>query len=193
MKNGCVAKISRKRSSVVNACQHWKDHRNDFPDLVNAKQYVEAAHSLARSPPAGTLKKIRVNGDAIFYNPKSNTFAITNKLGVPRTIYKQNIQKHPHSTNMDITMQKDRNYTLNCRVCGLDQGFEPWGEDGKTPSFIICGCCGVEFVYEDCTVEYVKKFREEWIKNGVKRFRPKRQPKNWSLVEQMKNIPEEFR
>lgn len=35
-----------------------------------------------------------------------------------------------------------------CRVCGLYLGYQPWGEDGKTPSYEICPCCGVEFGYE---------------------------------------------
>jgi hypothetical protein len=80
-----------------------------------------------------------------------------------------------------------------CKVCGLDQGFEPWGEDGETPSFDICGCCGVQFGYQDCNVEYVKKFREKWFKNGAEWHCPKERPENWSLEEQMKNIPEEFK
>ena len=90
-------------------------------------------------------------------------------------------------------MDRNKAHIFNCRVCGLDQGFEPWGEDGKTPSFDICRCCGTTFGYEDCNVECVKKYRMEWLKNGAKWFRPKICPENWSLEEQMKNIPEEFR
>ena len=90
-------------------------------------------------------------------------------------------------------MHSNKDTIYNCRVCGLDQGFEPWGEDDKTPTFDICGCCGVQFGYEDCNVFYVKKFREEWIKNGAKWFCPKDKPENWLLEEQMKNIPAEYK
>jgi len=84
-------------------------------------------------------------------------------------------------------------HEFNCRVCGLDQGFKPWGEDGNLPTFDICDCCGVQFGYEDCNVFYVKKFRDEWIKNGAKWFTPKDRPENWSLAEQLKQIPEQFK
>ncbi len=39
-----------------------------------------------------------------------------------------------------------KNEAYHCRVCGLKQDFKPWGEDGKTPTFEICGC-GVSHIY----------------------------------------------
>lgn len=92
---------TKKKSSVQNAYKHWGDHHKDFPGLLNSKQYVEATRHFTRNPPLGTLTKIRPNGDVIFYHPASNTFAITNKLGVPRTMYKPNIKRHPYSTNVE--------------------------------------------------------------------------------------------
>lgn len=85
------------------------------------------------------------------------------------------------------------NKIFNCRVCGLDQGFEPWGNDGETPSFDICGCCGVQFGYQDCNEFYVKKFRQEWLEKGANWFDPKEMPEGWSLEEQMKGIPDQFK
>lgn len=82
---------------------------------------------------------------------------------------------------------------LACRVCGKIQDDPPWGEDGETPAFEICGCCGVDFGYQDCTLETVKKFREEWLKKGGKWIAPDEKPANWSLEEQMKKIPKEYR
>jgi hypothetical protein len=90
-------------------------------------------------------------------------------------------------------MQKEARFVFNCRVCGYDQGFEPWGEDGETPTFDICDCCGVQFGYEDCNELYVNKFRQEWINNGTKWFTPHDKPPGWSLEEQMKGIPDEFK
>ena len=90
-------------------------------------------------------------------------------------------------------MNKNRNHVFNCRVCGLNQGFEPWGEDGETPSFDICDCCGVTFGYQDCKITAIRKHRNQWLENGAKWFSPKEKPENWSLEEQMKYIPEEFR
>ncbi|WP_407906848.1 hypothetical protein [Escherichia coli] len=44
-----------------------------------------------------------------------------------------------------------------CRVCGAEQPEAPWGDDGETPTYDICNCCGVEFGYEDSTVQSIKK------------------------------------
>ena len=45
-------------------------------------------HNFVRSPPEGTLIKVRKNGDTLYYNPKTNIFAIKNANGTPRTMYK---------------------------------------------------------------------------------------------------------
>jgi hypothetical protein len=82
-----------------------------------------------------------------------------------------------------------------CRVCGLFQGEDhpPWGSDGKCPSFDICECCGVEFGYGDCFLDDVKRARKEWLDKGAFWNDPKYRPKNWSLEEQLNNIPEKFK
>ena len=89
-------------------------------------------------------------------------------------------------------MPNDPN-NLACRVCGNIQSDLPWGEDGQTPTFELCGCCGVDFGYQDCTLVYVKKFREEWLKKGGKWANPDKKPSNWSLKEQLKQIPQEYK
>ena len=47
-----------------------------------------------------------------------------------------------------------------CRVCGLDQGEPIWGEDGRTPTYGICSCCGVEFGYGDEDRENCRTIRK---------------------------------
>jgi len=61
------------------------------------------------------------------------------------------------------------------------------------PTFNICPCCGVEFGYEDMTVQSAKKFRDKWICEGMKWFRHECMPESWSWDEQKKSIPEAFR
>ena len=73
-------------------------------------------------------------------------------------------------------------------VCGYQLNYLPWGEDGKTPCFDICPCCGVEFGNEDYTEESLKEYRAKWISEGAHWFDPKLQPQNWSLQEQISNI-----
>jgi len=40
------------------------------------------------------------------------------------------------------------------------------------PTFNICPCCGVEFGYEDMTIQDTKKYREKWICSGMGWFTP---------------------
>lgn len=53
-----------------------------------------------------------------------------------------------------------------CRVCGYEPGLAPWGEDGISPSWEICACCGVEFGYEDATAAGVVSHRARWLADG---------------------------
>ncbi|MBT0728325.1 hypothetical protein HGT73_13300 [Rosenbergiella australiborealis] len=79
---------TKKKEPVSNAYGHWDKHKNEFPQYQNSKQYVEAAHSFVTKPPAGTLIKTRSNGDTLYYNPGTNTFASKDASGVPRTMFK---------------------------------------------------------------------------------------------------------
>jgi hypothetical protein len=88
-------------------------------------------------------------------------------------------------------MHSKENYY--CRVCGLKQEDPPWGENGNTPSFTICDCCGVEFGYEDRTEQSIKMYRKRWINEGAKWFKPQRKPKNWNLKDQLEQIPKKYR
>lgn len=64
-------------------------------------------------------------------------------------------------------MLSDDGERWRCRVCGLRQGSPPWGEDGKTPSFEICDCCGVEFGYEDASPKAAEAYRQAWLARGA--------------------------
>ncbi|ENU31605.1 hypothetical protein F991_00372 [Acinetobacter sp. CIP-A165] len=87
----------------------------------------------------------------------------------------------------------DNNENLACRVCGFIQCEEPWGEDGSTPNFMICACCGTEFGYEDCTKESVKVQRDKWLDAGGRWWELKNKPNNWDMNEQLKNIPIDYK
>lgn len=75
-------------SGTQSAFAHWKDHRKEFPEFQNAKQYVEAAKKFVKTPPKDVLKKQRENGDVLFYQPKTNTFAVVNKKGLLKTMFR---------------------------------------------------------------------------------------------------------
>ncbi len=76
------------KSRVQNAFGHWKKHGAEFPELQNSKQYADAVREFVTSPPAGTLTKTRPNGDVLFFNPQTNTFAVRASNGAPRTMFR---------------------------------------------------------------------------------------------------------
>ena len=92
---------TKKSEPVNNAYGHWTKHSKEFPEYQNAKQYVDAAHNFVTNPPAGTLTTTRKNGDTIYYNPSSNTFAVKNADGVPKTMFRPEPADHGYPTNLD--------------------------------------------------------------------------------------------
>lgn len=79
-----------------------------------------------------------------------------------------------------------------CRVCGFVDDDPPWGEDGKSPTFAYCSCCGVEFGYQDASLAGIRKFRDEWIRDGAPWSDPEFKPSNWDLDKQLSSIPADF-
>jgi hypothetical protein len=76
-----------------------------------------------------------------------------------------------------------------CTICGYSELEEaPWGDDGKTPSFSICDCCGVEFGYEDATEEGKLQYRKQWIDSGFRWFEESKKPGGWNPKIQLKKI-----
>jgi hypothetical protein len=79
-----------------------------------------------------------------------------------------------------------------CRVCGFRLQDPPWGDDGKSPSYDFCSCCGVEFGYGDASIIAIKTRREKWITSGANWDEPKLRPVNWNLEDQLQNVPKEY-
>lgn len=76
------------KSGVENALGHFKKHGAEFPEYANATQYARGARDFVTNPPAGTLSKVRANGDTLFYNPTTNTFAVQRGDGALRTMFR---------------------------------------------------------------------------------------------------------
>ena len=74
----------------ANAREHWEKHGGDFPELHGAQDYERAARGFVAAPPSGTLTKHRTNGDTLFYDPATNTFAVADRDGEPRTFFRPN-------------------------------------------------------------------------------------------------------
>lgn len=95
-----TANPRRGLSGPQNALEHFKKHGHEFGH-VNAKQYVDATHAFTKHPPAGTLTKVRPNGDTVFFHAGSDTFAVVDRTGTPRTMFKPDPGVHGHPTNLD--------------------------------------------------------------------------------------------
>jgi filamentous hemagglutinin len=71
-----------------NAEEHWRKHGREFPEFHSAQEYEQGALRFLTHPPAGTLTKTRANGDTLFYDPATNTFAVKDRRGEPRTFFR---------------------------------------------------------------------------------------------------------
>ena len=78
---------SRKFSAQQNAERAFDRNGRAFgADDLDA--FVKKAHAFVDHPPKGTQTLTRANGDTLFYDPKGNVFAVANKQGAPRTMFK---------------------------------------------------------------------------------------------------------
>jgi pyocin large subunit-like protein len=78
---------SRRYSAEESARRAFERNGEAF-GARDIDQYVKKAHAFVEHPPAGTQTLTRQNGDMLFYNAKANTFAVANKEGAPRTMFK---------------------------------------------------------------------------------------------------------
>jgi len=78
---------SRRYTAEENAQRAYERNGEAF-GAHSIDQFVKKAHAFVDHPPAGTLTLTRANGDTLFYDPKGNVFAVANKDGAPRTMFK---------------------------------------------------------------------------------------------------------
>jgi hypothetical protein len=77
-----------KRFSAEEGAQRQFERDGDALGTKTLDQFVKKAHAFVGHPPKGTLTLTRKNGDILFYDPKDNIFAVSNKEGAPRTMFK---------------------------------------------------------------------------------------------------------
>lgn len=74
--------------AAANADEHWRKHGNEFAEDHSAREYEDEASDFVHHPPPGAEIKHRANGDTLIYDRDSNTFAVENRDGAPRTMFK---------------------------------------------------------------------------------------------------------
>jgi pyocin large subunit-like protein len=79
---------SSRRYSAEESEQRQFQRNGDAFQANSTEDYVAKAHAFVDSPPPGALTAVRANGDKLYYDPKSNIFAVVDKRGAPRTMFK---------------------------------------------------------------------------------------------------------
>ena len=78
---------NRTRSGEDNAQKQFDRNGSDF-SAASLGDYVKKAHAFVDSPPKGVMTVSRTNGDVLYYDPKANVFAVADRQGAPRTMFK---------------------------------------------------------------------------------------------------------
>lgn len=77
-----------RKSSAEEGAQRAFERNGEAFGARSVDQFVKKAHAFVGHPPKGTETLTRKNGDTLFYNASANTFAVANKDGAPRTMFK---------------------------------------------------------------------------------------------------------
>jgi len=77
-----------RRYSAEESAQHAYDRNGDSFGAASLEDYVRKAHAFVEHPPKGVETLTRANGDMLFYDAKANIFAVADKAGAPRTMFK---------------------------------------------------------------------------------------------------------
>lgn len=86
--DGKPAWASSRRYSPTDSEQRQFQRNGAAFSAKSADDYVAKVHAFVDSPPAGVQKAVRANGDTLYYDPRSNVFAVVDKQGAPRTMFK---------------------------------------------------------------------------------------------------------
>jgi hypothetical protein len=78
---------SRKGSAEDNAQRSWQRNGQAF-GAHDEDDYIRKARAFVENPPAGVEKINRRNGDTLFYDAKTNVFAVANRAGTPKAMFK---------------------------------------------------------------------------------------------------------
>ena len=77
-----------KRYAAEEGARRAFERNGEAFDARSLDQFVMKAHAFVGHPPKGTQTLTRKNGDTLFYDPKGNVFAVADKSGAPRTMFK---------------------------------------------------------------------------------------------------------
>lgn len=78
---------NKNHSARENADYHFK-RDGEAMGATSEDDFLTKVHAFVDAPPKGTEVLTRANGDRLLYDPKANLFAVVDKDGAPRTLFK---------------------------------------------------------------------------------------------------------
>ena len=77
-----------RRYSAQESAQHAYARNGEAFGAKSLEDYVRKAHAFVEHPPKSVETLTRANGDTLFYDARNNVFAVADKAGAPRTMFK---------------------------------------------------------------------------------------------------------
>lgn len=77
-----------RRYTAREGAQRTFERNGEAFGAASVEAFVRTAHAFVTSPPAGVARIERANGDVLLYDAKRNIFAVANKDGLPKTMFK---------------------------------------------------------------------------------------------------------
>lgn len=112
-----VLTANRRESVDEKVVRLFERNGADF-DSRTPEDYLRKVRAFTGSPPSGTERVERANGDVLLYQASTNTFAVLSREGVPKTMFK------PESGAAYWAEQKERAPTFGRRRQGSDRSEE---------------------------------------------------------------------
>jgi hypothetical protein len=77
-----------RRYSAAESAQRAFDRNGEAFGARSLEDYMRKARAFVAQPPKGVETLTRANGDVLYYDAGANVFAVADKAGAPRTMFK---------------------------------------------------------------------------------------------------------
>ena len=105
---------NKNHSAQENADYHFKRDAEAM-GATSEDDFIAKVHAFVDNPPKGVQTLTRSNGDTLIYDPKANLFAVADKDGAPRTLFKPRDGKAYWQQQKDSIANGDDDYRSSTR------------------------------------------------------------------------------
>jgi pyocin large subunit-like protein len=116
---------NKKHTAQENADYHFK-RDGEAVGATSEEDFLAKVHAFVDHPPKGTETLTRSNGDKLMYDPQANLFAVVDKDGAPRTLFKPRDGAAYWSQQKDSVAQSEQR--------GGDDGYRSRSDSGRKKS-----------------------------------------------------------